>query len=500
MELQTSIIVNSATGVVADDALPLCELARQFEEAGEYEQAREVLEPFWKGPGNRPSISGLTDPVKAELLLRTGTLTGWIGSARQIPGAQEAAKDLISESSSIFERLGITEKAAEASVDLGICYWREGAFDEARITLRHVLDILGESQTEQRLRALLNLAIVEKAATRDSEALRIYSDAATLFDRSSNDALKGKFHNSHANLLRTIGLSENKTEFVDKALVEYAAASFHFEQADHKRNQARVENNVGYLFATIGRFPDAHDHLKRALSLMKTLNDQGGTAMVEDARAQTFLMEGKNADAERTAREAVKVLSGGGEQGVLAEALTTYGKALARLGKINDSKLNLEKATEIAQTAGDPNRGGIAAVTAIEELNKNLSAEQLKNYYRSAEELLSNSQSRALKIRLGDCARIVLSAEAGGAQSRSQVTESAFNFSNEFSLESEVLRYEGNLIRQALEASGGSVTRAARMLGVTHQGLAFILNGRHSDLLSVRTPVKKRRRSIIRYH
>ena len=33
MELQTSIIVNPATGVVADNALPLCELARQLEEA-----------------------------------------------------------------------------------------------------------------------------------------------------------------------------------------------------------------------------------------------------------------------------------------------------------------------------------------------------------------------------------------------------------------------------------------------------------------------------------
>ena len=69
-----------------------------------------------------------------------------------------------------------------------------------------------------------------------------------------------------------------------------------------------------------------------------------------------------------------------------------------------------------------------------------------------------------------------------------------------FSLDSEVLRYEGSLIRKALEDSGGSVTRAARLLGVTHQGLAFILNGRHSDLLSIRTPVKRRRRSIIRYH
>lgn len=62
-----------------------------------------------------------------------------------------------------------------------------------------------------------------------------------------------------------------------------------------------------------------------------------------------------------------------------------------------------------------------------------------------------------------------------------------------------VLRYEGDLIRRALETSGGSVTRAARLLGITHQGLAFILNGRHRNLLSVRTPVRPRRRSIIRY-
>jgi tetratricopeptide (TPR) repeat protein len=321
-----------------------------------------------------------------------------------------------------------------------------------------------------------------------------------LFELSPNHALKGKFHNSHAILLRIVGLSENKIDFIDKALVEFAAASFHFEQAGHKRFQARVENNVGYLFATIGRFPDAHDHLRRALSLMRSLKDQGGTAMVEDARAQAFLMEGKNADAERTAREAVKLLSGGGEQVVLAEALTTYGKALARIGKLNDSKTNLERASEIAQVAGDPNRGGIAVVTAIEELGKNLSGEELKNYYRSAEALLSESQNRELKIRLGDCARLVLAVESTSDQAPNSQPELASAFTQDFSLESEVLRYEGNLIRQALEASGGSVTRAARLLGVTHQGLAFILNGRHSDLLSVRTPVKKRRRSIIRYH
>jgi transcriptional regulator with PAS, ATPase and Fis domain len=67
-------------------------------------------------------------------------------------------------------------------------------------------------------------------------------------------------------------------------------------------------------------------------------------------------------------------------------------------------------------------------------------------------------------------------------------------------LEAEVLNYERQLIKRALEASNGSVTRAARMLGITHQGLAFILNGRHKTLSSVRTPVKHRRKSILRAH
>jgi hypothetical protein len=65
------------------------------------------------------------------------------------------------------------------------------------------------------------------------------------------------------------------------------------------------------------------------------------------------------------------------------------------------------------------------------------------------------------------------------------------------SLDEQVLRYEGQLIKEALEKAEGGVTKAARLLGVTHQGLAFILNGRQKDLLPSRKPAKKRRRSII---
>jgi tetratricopeptide (TPR) repeat protein len=499
MELHTAVFKSMTENPVADDIIPLCELAKNLEEAGEFESAYEMLRPFWQGLLRRPETSGLADEAKAELLLRAGSLTGFLGSAKQMAGAQEAAKNLISESADIFESLGKSEKTAEARVDLAICYWREGALDEARITLRLVLEGLGDIQSEQKLRALLNSAIVEKTATRDREALRIYREAEPQFDVSTNHALKGKFHSNYGILLKNLGLSEDREQYIDIALVEFAAASFHYEQAGHRRFQAGVENNVGFLFASIGRFGEARDHVSNARSLFVQLQDQGGAAYADDTLAQIFLLEGRTEEAERVARRAVHTLKRGGEQNALAEALTTHGKALARLRQSQAARSVLDQAVDIAQNAGNPDRGGIAAVTAIEELSPHLPVEALQTYYRTAETLLSKSQNLSLKTRLGECARHVLLIALENANEATPAA-TGVALTPGFSLDTEVLRYEGNLIRRALEESGGSVTRAARLLGVTHQGLAFILNGRHSDLLSIRSPVKHRRRSIIRNH
>ena len=502
MGLETSVVHWSPRLGELDTILSRCEAAKELEEAGEFQAAREALGDLWRGLGVRPATDNSPTEIKAELLLRTGTLTGWLGSANQIAGAQESAKDLISESAALFEQLGLNEKVAEARVDLAICYWREGGLDEARVTLRLALDTLGDLESEQRLRALLNAAIIEQVANRYNEALRIYREAAPLLDRSNNNSLKGKFHNSYAIVLKGLGLSQEREDYIDHALLEFEAARFHFEQAGHKRFRGRVENNEGFLFARLGRFKEAHEHLDRARALLVAVGDHGGAAGNEDTRAQVLLLEGKNEAAEKTARSAVRALEHGGEQSMLAEALTTHGKALAKLNQYDAARKALDRAIELGQVAGDPDAGGIAALTIVEELNQQLPVETLHEYYLSAESGLSSSQNRQIRTRLGDSARrLVSSAWSNGSKTETEKANSAPVLIGEsYSLETEVLRYEANLIRQALETSGGSVTRAARMLGVTHQGLAFILNGRHKDLLSIRTPVKKRRRSIIRYH
>ena len=57
---------------------------------------------------------------------------------------------------------------------------------------------------------------------------------------------------------------------------------------------------------------------------------------------------------------------------------------------------------------------------------------------------------------------------------------------------------EASLIGQALEIEAGSVSRAARRLGLKHQSLSHMLKARHKSLIDKRTPPTKRRRSIIK--
>jgi hypothetical protein len=94
-----------------------CRLARRLEGVGAYEEARELLRPFWPRFGERPAVEGLDAETAAELLLRAGVLTNWIGGDARLEHAHEAAKDLVSEGLSLFERLGLVERAAEAQAE-----------------------------------------------------------------------------------------------------------------------------------------------------------------------------------------------------------------------------------------------------------------------------------------------------------------------------------------------------------------------------------------------
>ncbi len=387
-----------------------CRLARRLEGAGAYEDARELLLPFWPRFGDRPAVEGLDDEAAAELLLRAGVLTNWIGGGARLERAHEAAKDLISEGLSLFERLGLVERAAEAQAELAHCYWREGAVDEARVLLHEALARPGVGG-EVRALALLRLAVVEDSATRYSEGYRILKDNAALFESLDNHTLCGSFHNELATVYHHLGTFEARDDYLDRALVEYAAASFHLEQAGHVRYRAHVENNLGLFFHILGREREAHEHLDRARGLFESLGDRLYAAQVDETRARVLLAQGHAAEAERLVRAAAEVFERAGEHALLAEALTTRARALARLERFEDARADFGRAAEVADLAGNAEAAGLASLTMVEELAPLLGADELRAGYLSADERLARTQDPEVSGRLRRAARTVLEAQ-----------------------------------------------------------------------------------------
>ncbi|MCU1264915.1 MAG: putative two-component response regulator transcriptional regulatory protein [Acidobacteria bacterium] len=469
-----------------------CELAKQLEESGDYDAAREAMGELWKGVGERPEIQGLDQETAAEVLVRAGALTGWIGSTRQIEGSQEAAKDLITESIVIFSALANIEKLSGAQTDLAYCYWREGSLDEARVVLHEALARLAYSESETKAVALLRSGIVEGSAQRFHDAFRIFTEAAPLMGKSS-DLLRGKFHHGFGTLLKKLGEAEQRHDYIDRALIEFAAASFHFEQGGHSRHEACVENNLGFLFCTIGKLAEAHEHLDRAQALFTTLKDKVHLAQVDETRARVMLAEGRIVDAEKLVSGAARMLEKGGEQSLFAEALSTHGIALARLHDLDRSRVTLQRAVEVADQAGDPEHAGQAALVMVEELFNALSHSDLKAAVDRAWELLQNTQDVSTLKRVTNCTRRVLSLIHASARFPGSIDWTNFSFNDE------IQRYEAHFIRLALRDSGGKVTRAAQLLGLPgHQNLLCMLETRHKHLLSERLP-KRSRKSVIRH-
>jgi tetratricopeptide (TPR) repeat protein len=422
-----------------------CEFTRDLENKGEYEEARKILSPYWPRIGEQPKVAGLGPNTAAELLLRAGALTGIIGSQRQIPDSQEMAKDLLTQSHSIFELRKNKKKVAETLTELALCYWRTDDLNEARACLEEALSLL-TLDGELKAKVILRLSIVEHASDRDQKALKILTKHEPLFHRINNHTLRGCYYTALGNRLENLGEAQNQADYIDRALIEYAAASYHLELSGHRPYFANVETNLGYLYFKINRYDEANKHLDRARRIYVSIKDARTAAQVDETRARIFLEQGRIREAERIARSAVRVHEKNGNAALLTEALITYGRVLARSERYGAALAVFRRAVDLSDNANLNGRAAEAALAAFREMGDYLAASERGQ---------------------------LLSGRALGQDK---------------------LSMEHHVIKLALEQAQGKVSEAARILGTSWQGLAYALRTRHKDLFNKRTPVRHRKR------
>jgi tetratricopeptide (TPR) repeat protein len=488
--MQTTSLKLDLSDLTANErALSTCQTALELKDKGDYVAAQEVMRPLWKRVGERPDTAGLHPSVAAEVLFCAGILKGWIGSKNEVKEANDTARDLLTESITYYESAGDVTKVAAARAELAYCYWRAGALDEARIMFSEALQKL-TTEGNTRANALFGLSVVEWSAARYSEALRILADNAPLFKKITNHTIKGVYHMQLAMVLRNLATPKNKVAQLRRVLDEYEEADRHFKLARNAVFRAHVKNNIGNVLGELSHFKEAHQYLDQARRLTVSVRDKVKTAQVDESRAQLFIAERRFAEAESAARNAARTFEKSGHQCFLAEALITHGIALARLKQTEGAQFTFQKAIEVAHQAGALNKAGLAALTLIEEID-DLSPEILSGAYEQAGDWLADCQSQDLLLRfkaVGKKPALELRSESKAKGS----TELLFN--KGWCLPEEVLRFERGLISQALAKVNGSVTYAAKLLGVSYQRLAYILETRHKDLLKERTPIRRRSR------
>ena len=451
------------------DVRRACEKARELEQAGDYEGARKALGKLWTRIGERPVVDELPPDTRAEALLRVGALSGWLGSVNQIQGAQEFARDLLTESITLFESLNLQDKRAEAMTDLALCYWRAGAQDNGRALFQQALETAQTAETK--LRTLTNASTVEISSGRYKDALSLLDNAAPFLAEVSDDASYGRYHGQRGLAYRNLGGTEN----MDHALVEYSVASMHLAKAGHIRYLARVENNIGFILLRLGRTTEALTHLDKARTIFVSLKDSGSVAQVDETRARVLLAEKRLAEAEHAILNAITVLEQGDDASLLAEALTTQGSIFVAGGKYDSARKAFQRASDVSAAAGELHLAAIPHLRMIEEMGSELSRDELLSSYRSADRYVGDCGSQSELERLRHCLRIVLDS-----------IEHLHSIEGELiggTLEEEVKHFEAQLIARTLEQENGNVTRAARKLGLTRQGLSQILSGRQSKRL-----------------
>jgi molybdenum-dependent DNA-binding transcriptional regulator ModE len=174
---------------------------------------------------------------------------------------------------------------------------------------------------------------------------------------------------------------------------------------------------------------------------------------------------------------------------LLAEALTDQGIALARLHETEHAQFIFQRAIEIAHNAGSLNRAGLAALTMIEEIDA-LPREVQSVAFQQAREWLASSESPDIKPRLKAARKKIAVQRQSNPQP--EVHEVLFNKSHD--LRAEVLRFEHDLIARTLAKVNGKISHAAKLLNLSYQTLAHMIEHKYPDLLKKRTPIRRRLR------
>ncbi len=222
----------------------LCAIVREQIHIGNYEAGRRILQPWWT-VGDRPKLTGLDQYTRADLLLTTGDLAGFLACTVHLRRGQIHAEELLNGSVALYEQMSLNRGVVEGRIALASCYQRQGMFDIARTTLIRVLEELPDENRNRDLRAfiLMRLGALERQAGYPKDALRILIQATEVAE-ICGPWLTARCYLELASTYKDLALSEENEPQAELSRDVYLRALHQCTAVGHHRYVAELKHGT----------------------------------------------------------------------------------------------------------------------------------------------------------------------------------------------------------------------------------------------------------------
>ena len=378
-----------------------CTISREQIDAGNYDAACKLLRPWWLF-GSWPKLEGLNQSSCGDLLFTAGELAGFVASTKQLPRGQRHSEQLLVGSLTLFEQLGFRRRAAEAKIELALCYYRQGLFEIGRPILLHVLKELSEDDWELRSLALIRLASLERHSGRLRDALDRLIEAADIV-KISGPWATGRRNLELASTYKDLAIAEEDGTYFDNARHFYYKALHEFKGVGNHRYVAIVENNIGLLLLSLNAYEESECHLLESRRLFEAFSDVVRGAQVNETLARLYVATQQFLLAQDAIQKSVQILEHTDSEALLAEALTTNGLVESKLGNKSKAKSTLQAGCNVAERCGDHEGAGRALLILLEQLGDQLEPAEKLQISKKLKGMFAMTQQRAMQMRMKKC-------------------------------------------------------------------------------------------------
>lgn len=332
------------------ELLHLIEEARNAELCRDTDSLQQILQPIWNVE-ETPNFDNYEEIVKAELIRICGVFLSYYGKySLNRKNYQIRGKDLLINAVEIFEKNKISDKAAEAKINLAFCYWNLGEVDETEAILNIVeTDFNRDLLHPIYLRVCINRLLVCFWRQDLESAFKIINEISSPMQLCSDNRLQAMFHNQ-------AGIFHRAAKKYDKAVFHLSEAIRFAEKAKNKLFIAINLNNLAYLYKETKDFQKSLDYISESINEVDKIKYKGFLPHALDTKALIYLDLDKFENALETINLAIELFRQGEDYRGLTEGLWTKIRCLLRLNRSEDAlsvygelyQISIEQIGEVA--------------------------------------------------------------------------------------------------------------------------------------------------------